>query len=89
MAPDGVALVAQAGDLHLDDVPRLQEDTPVRALTAHCAEAPDRRYGLGTVPLQPPDLAVARPDAAGLAPADRVAGAGGNALDLLLKGRTR
>jgi aminocarboxymuconate-semialdehyde decarboxylase len=35
------------------------------------------------------DDPVARLDAAGLAPADRAAVAGGNALDLLLKGRTR
>lgn len=32
---------------------------------------------------------VARLDAAGLSPADRAAVAGGNALDLLQKGRTR
>ncbi|MGW1714925.1 amidohydrolase family protein [Streptomyces sp. NPDC002156] len=29
------------------------------AVAAHCAEAPERLYGLGTVPLQHPDLAVA------------------------------
>ncbi len=28
------------------------------AVAAHCAEAPDRLYGLGTIPLQHPDLAV-------------------------------
>ncbi|MFJ9535813.1 amidohydrolase family protein [Streptomyces sp. NPDC101225] len=30
-----------------------------QAVAAHCAEAPERLYGLGTVPLQHPDLAVA------------------------------
>ncbi|MEU6375728.1 amidohydrolase family protein [Streptomyces sp. NPDC046909] len=34
------------------------------AVAAHCAEAPDRLYGLGTVPLQHPDLAVALLDRA-------------------------
>ncbi|WP_330302606.1 MULTISPECIES: amidohydrolase family protein [unclassified Streptomyces] len=34
------------------------------AVTAHCAQAPERLYGLGTVPLQHPDLAVALLDKA-------------------------
>ncbi|MGW3289238.1 amidohydrolase family protein [Streptomyces sp. NPDC001002] len=34
------------------------------AVAAHCATAPDRLYGLGTVPLQHPDLAVALLDQA-------------------------
>ncbi|MFJ5304556.1 amidohydrolase family protein [Streptomyces sp. NPDC088350] len=34
------------------------------AVSAHCATAPDRLYGLGTVPLQHPDLAVALLDQA-------------------------
>lgn len=34
------------------------------AVAAHCANAPDRLYGLGTVPLQHPDLAVALLDQA-------------------------
>ncbi|MFJ3670825.1 amidohydrolase family protein [Streptomyces sp. NPDC090106] len=34
------------------------------AVAAHCAEAPERLYGLGTVPLQHPDLAVALLDRA-------------------------
>ncbi|MDH6545925.1 putative TIM-barrel fold metal-dependent hydrolase [Streptomyces sp. SAI-117] len=34
------------------------------AVAAHCGEAPERLYGLGTVPLQHPDLAVALLDRA-------------------------
>ncbi|MER5184063.1 amidohydrolase family protein [Streptomyces sp. NPDC002896] len=34
------------------------------AVAAHCAQAPERLYGLGTVPLQHPDLAVALLDEA-------------------------
>ncbi|WP_416956966.1 amidohydrolase family protein [Streptomyces sp. Agncl-13] len=34
------------------------------AVAAHCAVAPDRLYGLGTIPLQHPDLAVALLDQA-------------------------
>lgn len=34
------------------------------AVTEHCAQAPERLYGLGTVPLQHPDLAVALLDKA-------------------------
>ncbi|NEA98472.1 amidohydrolase family protein [Streptomyces sp. SID13726] len=35
-----------------------------QAVAAHCARAPERLYGLGTVPLQHPDLAVALLDRA-------------------------
>ncbi|MEU6259931.1 amidohydrolase family protein [Streptomyces sp. NPDC047043] len=35
-----------------------------QAVAAHCAQAPERLYGLGTVPLQHPDLAVALLDKA-------------------------
>ncbi|MCH5671878.1 amidohydrolase family protein [Streptomyces gilvus] len=35
-----------------------------QAVAAHCAHAPERLYGLGTVPLQHPDLAVALLDRA-------------------------
>ena len=35
-----------------------------KAVAAHCAEAPERLYGLGTIPLQHPDLAVALLDRA-------------------------
>jgi len=38
--------------------------TTNEAVAAHCAEAPDRLYGLGTIPLQHPDLAVALLDRA-------------------------
>lgn len=38
--------------------------TTNEAVAAHCAEAPDRLFGLGTIPLQHPDLAVALLDRA-------------------------
>ncbi|MFI8228678.1 amidohydrolase family protein [Streptomyces sp. NPDC085900] len=61
-----------------------------RALRHLVEEAGADRVVLGTD--HPFDMGVADPlarlDAAGLAPADRAAIAGGNALDLLLKGRT-
>ncbi|MBE8470329.1 amidohydrolase family protein [Streptomyces justiciae] len=38
--------------------------TTNEAVAAHCAQAPDRLYGLGTIPLQHPDLAVALLDRA-------------------------
>ncbi|MCX4759538.1 amidohydrolase [Streptomyces sp. NBC_01275] len=62
-----------------------------RALRFLVAEVGADRVVLGTD--HPFDMGVddplARLDAAGLAPSDRAAVAGGNALDLLLKGRTR